>query len=395
MIEPRRGPRVIITAWRGSGGSLTHLAKVISRLPELRPAWRFELYAPEQTVARALGRCEADWVHPLDARGFADRLRWEFVDLPALALADPDALILSPFGPLLNLSLAPRAVWMARNIIPLLDLDAWELSEPDVLRGLALRYLFVSNAKVSRSVVCVSHHARERLLSLAGIAPERVHAVPHGVDPPAEPAAPVTGWMCTPYILHLGQLTPYRRTRQLIEAYADLARRRADVPRLVVAGEVRTEDEEYGATCMRQLEPLVAQGRALFAGRLTHSEALVAIGAAHAVAYPSVHEDCPNTVLEALAAGRVSVLADIPATRELAEGAALLVPDPTGRRLADALERAAFDGALRANLEVRARARAAAFTWSRSAEGLAAILERALDRGEAPARRAQAERRVG
>jgi hypothetical protein len=51
MIEPRRGPRVIITAWRGSGGLLTHLAKVISRLPELRRAWRFELYV-ERTPDR-------------------------------------------------------------------------------------------------------------------------------------------------------------------------------------------------------------------------------------------------------------------------------------------------------------------------------------------------------
>jgi glycosyltransferase involved in cell wall biosynthesis len=365
---PKR-PRIVVTAWRGSGGALNHLARVVGRLP-------------------------GDWLHEIRSQTRAARLRWEFVDLPALMQADSDALIFSPFGPLLNLSLAPRAIWMPQNIVPLLDFDAWEVSDADVPRNVALRYLFVSNARLSRSVVCVSKHARERIIALARIPAERVHAVPHGVDAPASVPAPARlGWMALPYILHLGQLTPYRRTVEVIQGYAELARRRPDVPRLVIAGEVRPEDRDYGARCQDQLQPLIAEGRAVFAGRLTHPDALVAIARAHTIAYPSVHEDCPNAVLEALAAGRVSVLADIPATRELADQAAILVPDPTPHRLAEALERAVFDAGLRGRLEQQALRRGATFTWSRSAEELASVFDHELetDRGSS----ASENRRAG
>jgi glycosyltransferase involved in cell wall biosynthesis len=346
----------------------------------MRPDWRFDLYAPAETLARVGAGGNDDWLHEIDSESRAARLRWEFVDLPALMQADGDALLFSPFGPLLNLSLAPRAVWMPQNIVPLLDFDTWEVSDADVPRYVALRHLFVSNARLSRSVVCVSKHVRERIIALANVPAERVHAVHHGVDAPSGAAPAHLGWMSLPYVLHLGQLTPYRRTLEVIQGYAELARRRRDVPRLVIAGEVRREDREYGARCLKELQPLIAEGRAAFAGRLTHPEALAAIARAHTIAYPSVHEDCPNTVLEALAAGRVSVLADIPATRELAERAAILVLDPGPNSLARALERAIFDVGLRASLEHQALQRAAAFTWSRSSEELASIFDRELER---------------
>jgi glycosyltransferase involved in cell wall biosynthesis len=379
MKIPKR-PRIIVTAWRGSGGALNHLAKVVGRLPQMRPDWRFDLYAPAETLTRVSPDGAEDWLHEVDSETRAARLQWEFVDLPALMQSDSNALLFSPFGPLLNLSLVPRAIWMPQNIVPLLDFDTREVSEADVPRNVALRYLFVSNARLSRSVVCVSKHGRQRIIALAGIPAERVHAVHHGVDAPAQVAAPAhPSWMAPPYVLHLGQLTPYRRTVEVVRGYAELAERRRDVPRLVIAGEVRSEDREYGARCMEELRPLIAEGRAVFAGRLTHPEALAAIARAHTIVYPSVHEDCPNTVLEALAAGRVSVLADIPATRELADQAAILVPDPGPHRLAEALERAIFDAALRETLEQHALRRAAGFTWSRSAEELASIFDHEIE----------------
>jgi glycosyltransferase involved in cell wall biosynthesis len=98
--------------------------------------------------------------------------------------------------------------------------------------------------------------------------------------------------------------------------------------------------------------------------------------------YPSVQEDCPNVVLEALSAGRVGVYADIPAVRELAGDAAVFVRDPQPERLARALERAVLDEPLRSRLSGEARARGALFTWDRSAQRLVAILDEAFSGAE-------------
>jgi glycosyltransferase involved in cell wall biosynthesis len=98
---------------------------------------------------------------------------------------------------------------------------------------------------------------------------------------------------------------------------------------------------------------------------------------ARVVAYPSVHEDCPNVVLEALAGGRVLVCADIAATRELADSSAVFVRDPDPERIESALERAVYDEPLRRSLEQGALARAGLFTWDRTAARTIAVLEEA------------------
>jgi glycosyltransferase involved in cell wall biosynthesis len=99
---------------------------------------------------------------------------------------------------------------------------------------------------------------------------------------------------------------------------------------------------------------------------------------AHAFLYPSVHENCPNVVLEALAAGRVGVYADIAPVRELTGEAGLFVRDPGPLTLSDAIEEAAFNEPRRLGIAQQASQRAKLFTWARTAEATAAMLELAF-----------------
>jgi alpha-1,3-rhamnosyl/mannosyltransferase len=184
----------------------------------------------------------------------------------------------------------------------------------------------------------------------------------------------------TKYLLHVGQPIAYRRTRELVAAYSLAAARRVDLPPLVVVGKARPQDAAYERSCRDLLEPLVREGRAHLLGQVPHSDVLALMASAHAFVYPSVHEDCPNVVLEALAAGRVSAFADIPAVRELAAAAAVLVRDPRPEPLAAAIERVVYDEPLRAQLATAARARAACFTWDRTAERTLEIFEQAFAR---------------
>jgi glycosyltransferase involved in cell wall biosynthesis len=250
---------------------------------------------------------------------------------------------------------------------------------------MALRHLLAIEARVAPRTICVSDHARARLMQLAGVDAETIRAIPHGVDP-VDPERPCStpaleAIRGSPYVVSVGQPTPSRRTRELILGYARLAQRRKDLPRLVMVGAARAVELEYGQECLRIAEPLLHDGRALYLGQLPPGDALALAARAHVVAYPSVHEDCPNVVLEALAAGRVLVCADIPATRELAENAAVFVPDPDPERIESALERAVYDAPLRRSLEAGALARAALFTWDRTAAKTIQVLEEAYEVG--------------
>jgi glycosyltransferase involved in cell wall biosynthesis len=279
----------------------------------------------------------------------------------------------------LNLALASRTVWMSRNVIPLLPYDEWELSDWDRARLLGMRTLVSSMARHARAVICVSEHARQRLAVLADIPVDRIAVVQHGVTLPPE-VAPLQPLGESSYVLYVGQAIPYRRTRELFAAYRRLASRAAGVPPLWVVGKAKAADEPYERECRAILEPLERSGKARWLGQRAHREVLELLSSAHAFVYPSVHEDCPNVVLEALAAGRPSVLADIPAVRELAQDAAVCVADPGESSLASELERVIFDQGLRERLSAESRRRAGLFSWERTIERTAHVLESAFAR---------------
>lgn len=82
---------------------------------------------------------------------------------------------------------------------------------------------------------------------------------------------------------------------------------------------------------------------------------------------PSTEESYGMAVSDALAAGLPIIACDIPATREVTGGAALLVPRDRVAALSDAIARVASDAALRRRLALRARERAKRLpTWERS-----------------------------
>jgi glycosyltransferase involved in cell wall biosynthesis len=81
-------------------------------------------------------------------------------------------------------------------------------------------------------------------------------------------------------------------------------------------------------------------------------------------------------VLEALAAGCPVVTADRYGTKELAEGAAVLVEPESVESIAYGIRRALEDGALRAELIAAGRVRSQDFTWRRCAKETLGVLER-------------------
>ena len=375
--------RLLVTTPRGSGGAVKHFRKVLPLIQRDRPDWRMELHAPTELLRAAFGRDDLPWMCPVASSRYVGRLRWEMVEMPDQVEREPGTLVYSPFGPLLNLAAAQHAVWASRNVIPLLPPETWEVMDGDRGRMLALRYLVAWSARIAPRTICVSDHARASLMQLAGLSGKTIRSIPHGVDavdadvPCQDPRAESVRH--APYILNVGQPALYRRTRELIVAYGRLAERRKDLPRLVLVGVARDIDREYGQECLRLAQPLERAGRAVLLGQLGHGDALALTARAEVVAYPSVHEDCPNVVLEAMAAGRVTVCADIPAVRELADDGALYVRNPDPASIERVLETAVYDGSLRSRLTSHASARAALFTWERTADSTIRVLEEAFE----------------
>jgi glycosyltransferase involved in cell wall biosynthesis len=88
-------------------------------------------------------------------------------------------------------------------------------------------------------------------------------------------------------------------------------------------------------------------------------------------------------VVEAMAAGAPVAASNIPAHREVAGDAALLLPPADPVSWAAEVAALAIDGERRSDLAARGRRRAAHFSWRRTAEETAAAWAEAVAMGEA------------
>jgi glycosyltransferase involved in cell wall biosynthesis len=113
-------------------------------------------------------------------------------------------------------------------------------------------------------------------------------------------------------------------------------------------------------------------------GRVSETELKALYDGASVFAFPSWHEGFGLPVLEAMVAGVPVVASDIPALREVAGEAAVLVPPGRPEVWADALSRVLGSSSLRAELKGAGRQRAALFSWKKTAEATLAIYEELL-----------------
>jgi glycosyltransferase involved in cell wall biosynthesis len=202
-----------------------------------------------------------------------------------------------------------------------------------------------AGVRAADAIVCVSEFTRDELLALLPVPPERVRIVPNGVDPVFAPGGEAAEG---DYVLAVGTLEPRKNLAAAVEAA-----RLAGVE-LRVAGAAG-----WGGVAAAGWigEPSDAQLAALMRG-------------ARCLVYPSLYEGFGLPVLEAMACGTPVVTSRGGATEEVAGGAAALVDPRDPAEIA-----AGIDDAIRRRDELVAagRARAAAFTWGRSADLVEAL----------------------
>lgn len=265
-----------------------------------------------------------------------------------LGPAIPQVTVLHDLIPLTFPAFYPRQQWYFRRLVPA------------ILRQ-------------SRMVLTLSEATRRQAVDTYRLPAERIRVIPTGYDRRVFRAdGPARGDGGLPYVLFVGNILPHKNVARLVEAFTLVAQRTA--ARLVVAGQGWPS------------EVAKVQARAAAAGvpielrsYVGHDELPALYRGARVVVVPSLAEGFGLTVLEAMASGTPVVASNTTSLPEVVGEAGLLVDPRDPEAIAAAIVSTLTDDALHKELRARGIARAATFSWERTARELLQALKMAAD----------------
>jgi glycosyltransferase involved in cell wall biosynthesis len=287
--------------------------------------------------------------------GLGPEILFEQVKLPAAAHRRRAALIHAPncFLPLVR---------SCPGVVTIHDL-AFERWPEDFARvtGLKFRVLARLAARSAERVIVPSRFTADDLCATYGVDPERVRVIPEAAALAAGEVEPPKG----PYILAVGDLRKKKNLGALVEAFAAARRTAGFGHRLVLAG----VDSGEGP----RLRALAGNAPVELAGYVDDARLDALIRGAELLVHPSLDEGFGLVLLEAMSRGTPVLAARATALPETGgDAAAYFDPgDPDGLRGALASLLTSADA--REELSRRGLARAAEFSWQRTAERTVAV----------------------
>jgi glycosyltransferase involved in cell wall biosynthesis len=258
------------------------------------------------------------------------------------------------------------------------------LTKPECAEQGLRRYL---SRVVPRSVARADHiladseHTRQDLALWLDVPLEKTSVVYPGVEARFQPLPDqATGAAVRkrygigdrPFVLGVGTLEPRKNWPALIRAWARTKRRAALPHRLVLAGGKGWLYEDIFATAAAS----GFQEDIVFTGFVKDVDLPALYASADVFGYFSLYEGFGIPVVEAMACGVPVVCSDSSSLPEAAGDAAILVDAADEDGMADGLQRAIEDEALRSDLRARGLGHAASFTWEASAATLWQAYER-------------------
>ncbi|HMX25791.1 MAG TPA: glycosyltransferase family 1 protein [Blastocatellia bacterium] len=174
-----------------------------------------------------------------------------------------------------------------------------------------------------------------------------------------------------PYLLYVSQFHRYKNVPRLLEAFARL--RDSTELSLVLVG--KPADEAYEREIVQAIARFGLQLRVKMIPGVKREQLKPLYRSAQGFIYPSLVENCPFAVLEALAYGLPIGTSNQSALPEVAGEAAVYFNPYSVAEMAQAMERLVWDENLRGELRENAIAQAAKFTWEQTARQTLHVFE--------------------
>jgi glycosyltransferase involved in cell wall biosynthesis len=305
--------------------------------------------------------------------GHLRRLLWTQTVLPCRLLADGAAILLSPLPEGMFLPTVPQVI-VVHDVLPL----RFPVEYPR--QQYYFRYLVPAMLKRARAIVAVSEHTKRDLEMFYGTNVGTIEVVPNGYNRERYRVGLASQeikekYGLQSYLLYIGNLLPHKNLQRLLWAFALIA---ADVPQiLVIAG--RT-DPRYHPKLAAEAKALGVTEKVRFLDYVPAEDLPALYAGADVFVLPSLYEGFGLPILEAMACGTPVIASHTSSIPEVTGDAAALVDPQDVPALAAIMHAVLADPDVREGLRQRGLARAAQFSWSRTARALLSILVKAARR---------------
>lgn len=237
-------------------------------------------------------------------------------------------------------------------------------------------------------LLAISEATRNDAIRLLGLSPERVVNISGAADamfrklPPQALAATDLRRLGIerPFVLYTGNSDYRKNLTGMLEAFARLPRKVRDAHQLVVnqVGNVELFMMQVAAAGLRSDHVVVT-------GRITDDELLALYNQCAVFVFPSLYEGFGLPVLEAMGCGAAVIAGNNSSIPEVAGRADMLFDASSPAAISASLLRALTDDAWRAELRAWGLARAAQFSWDRTARAAWDAIETQWQRRRAAA----------
>ncbi|HWQ12459.1 MAG TPA: glycosyltransferase family 1 protein [Roseiflexaceae bacterium] len=352
------------------GGVRECVEGTIRELLRLGSPHRFTLYYADSRWLGAHPDAQEVYLHA------PHKFLWDHAVLPARLARDRPDVVWYPHN-VSSLGLRLPSVVTVHDLLyfSVPEFPQREYAWPDTVY---MRLMIPYSLRRARRVITVSDWTAHDVKRLLGVPHEKLRTVHHapgegfGPQPAAAKRVGEAYGLHRPFFFYAGTLSPRKNVRVLVEA---LGRLRDELPHDLVL----TGGPGYIET---PLDDLVARyglaGRVRRLGLVPRADLAALYSAAEALVFPSRYEGFGIPALEAMACGCPVICSNATSLPEVVADAALTFDPQDVAALAGHMRAIAGSRALRGRLAAAGLARAGAFSYTRAAREVLAVLEEAV-----------------
>jgi glycosyltransferase involved in cell wall biosynthesis len=219
-------------------------------------------------------------------------------------------------------------------------------------------------------ILTVSEASKRDILHFFSIPDEKVRVVHNAIDsrflaapdPAALDRVRQRYQLDHPFVLYVGNIKPHKNVERMIAAFGRARIHGPDGLKLLIVG----DDLSKYPVLRQAVHKHKLDTRVRFLGFQPYDTLAIFYRLARAFVFPSLYEGFGLPPLEAMACGTPVVTSNVSSLPEIAGDAALLVDPYDVDAIAEGIERAVTDEALRQRLITSGHARVRQFSWSDS-----------------------------